>query len=118
MAFPTCTADAIADRINCLGCLSGQELDAIKVLLLCQLVDGTCTPKQLIDDAAPFNLFNNDQLKRAEVALLCELATSGGKRSDCTATTLRDEARCLSCVPEHTLKAIALRLYCQYYSSL
>lgn len=119
MPTPLCTVENFEEDLLCFGCLSQTELDAMQVVLLCQLInEATCTPEALQTDAAPFTTFSEQQMKEAFTSLLCRYAVATDNRADCDVTTLRNEAKCISCLPGHTVKAILSLLMCRWLRQL
>lgn len=79
----TCTTSALADASACYLCIPSQDMQAVRILLLCNFINGetmTCTPQTLVDAAvsAGFNRMSHQQANAVEILLLCTLANTGG----------------------------------------
>lgn len=79
----TCTSESLADASDCYLCISPQMAQGIRILLLCNTINGdtmTCTPAALVAaaTAAGFDRLSPQQSSAMEILLLCTLANSGG----------------------------------------
>jgi hypothetical protein len=70
----------------------------------------------LRNNAACLICSSDEDLKRMETAILCQLAVDGTLRDDCDVDNLMADAKCLACLSKHDLRAIRLQLLCDYLS--
>ena len=106
----------------CICCLTPQQLLAVKVKLMCDIVEdaagSTCDIDTVQASAACYACYSQAQLDQIELAILCSLAVAVGGRTDCDAAVLVDEAKCLKCLPEHQLRAMYVYLFHQWVTGL
>jgi len=83
--MPECTSSALADSAACFTCVSPTQLQAIRILLLCNTINGTpmnCDASTLLAAAidAGYTRMSPGQSDAVEVYLLCSLSnnSSGG----------------------------------------
>src|SRR5690348_13552567 len=79
----TCTTTALAESSTCYTCISPRMLQAVRILLLCNTINGvtmTCTPDALVEAAAAagYDQIPPQQANAIEVMLLCTIANTGG----------------------------------------
>lgn len=79
----SCDRNSLAEASDCYICLSPQVMSAVRILLLCNYVNGetmTCTPEALVESAvsAGYDRMSPAQQGAIELMLLCEIANSGG----------------------------------------
>lgn len=105
---------------NC--CLTPHQLLAMKVKLMCDIVEDavgtTCDIDTAQADSKCYACYSDQQLDMIELAVICALAVAAGARTDCTTQTLMDEVNCLKCYPEHQLKAMWVYLLQEWVSTL
>jgi len=109
-----CTSDGLLAAINCLKCVDEDKLWAFDVVSLALLNGQEVDAAALRNNAACLVCSSDEDLKRMETALLCDLAVSQAVRNDCDVDNLYEDAKCLACLSRHDLKAIRLQLLCDY----
>lgn len=116
MAFPTCTADDLGSRINCLKCLDTDHLIAILVRLGLDITGVSLNPDnaQLAHCMA---CYSDDDFLRMLVVLAAEYAVKNGYRASWTVEELRDETKCYNCTDTHKLRASLVLLVCEFLSA-
>lgn len=78
-----CNSNALAENAACLACASPIELQGIRILLLCNILNGTpmnCDANTLMAaaSAAGYTAMPPRQMDAVEVYLLCSLSNGSG----------------------------------------
>lgn len=93
----TCTAENLAALTNCFSeKLSRVESSAIRVVLLCGLVNGNqmnCDPQSLSAAAKCFEMYSPQEHRAMRIVLLCAFLNS--QKLDCTPQALADASKCV-----------------------
>jgi len=76
------------DSARCFDCLLPGQLELVKVLLLCRILQTnnpqmTCDPQTLLAAANCFNCLSPYQLQLVQTQLFCEILHSGGGGQSC-----------------------------------
>lgn len=79
----TCTAPALATGAQCFSCVPIQTLQAIQILLLCDIINGVtvnCDANTLVASAvaSKYNSLSPQQQAAVITTLLCSVASGGG----------------------------------------
>jgi hypothetical protein len=117
MAFPACTADGLGAQINCLKCVSKDNLIAFLVKLFLDITNYELQPEsgQLAQCLA---CYSDEDLLRMTVAIMAEYAVTTRARDSWSVEDLRDETKCYNCTDPHLLKAALLLLFCAFMEDL
>lgn len=116
LATLNCDEQDLNSLIDCLRCVSGDDLIAFQVRLLLQITGTEVSPEN-VQSALCVNCHSDEDLIRMQTALWAELAVAMGVRSDWNVQDLRDETRCFQCTNTHTLKSALTLLLCVYLKS-
>jgi len=78
----SCIPSDLVTAARCFVCLDARQQQAVRVRLLCAIVNKetmSCDPKTLMAQAACFNCgLDAAQLGAIEISLLCQIASGGG----------------------------------------
>lgn len=78
--MPACTPAELVNAAACYVCLDRHMQQAIRVRLLCAILNGeimACTPATLVEAAKCFTCFDVAQLQAVELSLLCQILAGG-----------------------------------------
>jgi hypothetical protein len=83
----TCTTSDLLQEAACFSCLSPQQLELVKAVLLCRILQNndpmaSCDVQSLLDNANCFSCLFPFQIQLIQTQLLCEILSSGGAAGD------------------------------------
>lgn len=76
----SCAPNDLMSGASCLTCLSPAQAQAVRVRLLCAIINGemiNCDPASLMASANCMMCLSPGQLQAVEIYLLCQIASSG-----------------------------------------
>lgn len=74
----SCDPDALAEASTCYNCISGQQIDAVKIYLLAVTAGlENETPEALVEAAKCYFCIPKDMQKSVQSYLLCQIANAG-----------------------------------------
>lgn len=113
LATLNCTEEDLNSLINCLHCVSGDDLINFQVALLLQLTGQEVNPVT-VQELMCVGCHSDEDLVRMETALWAELAVFMRARTHWNVTDLMDETRCFKCTDPHLLRTAKLLLLCTW----
>jgi hypothetical protein len=116
MAFPICTPGELGELINCLKCVSADDLVAFQLKILLDIT-GTEITETTAGQALCAACYSDDDLLRMTTALWAEYAVEIGARTSWSVEDLRDETKCWKCTDVHNLKGALVLLLCTFLAS-
>lgn len=78
----------------------------------------TCSPQELIADAACFTCISPGMQQLVNTALLCRIATALNPAMTCDVQTLVSEAACFTCIPPGMQALVNTQLLCNIAGAL